>query len=128
MSNTNQMPNYLFEVSWEVCNKVGGIHTVVSTKALTVSKLLADNYMVIGPDLMQEGNNPEFEADATLLSDWRESLYEEGVRVRIGRWKVAGGIISSQCCSVMLLVLLLSHTLRTSAHQPIRLWHISTSG
>ena len=23
----------LFEVSWEVCNKVGGIHTVLSTKA-----------------------------------------------------------------------------------------------
>ena len=94
MSNTNQMPNYLFEVSWEVCNKVGGIHTVVSTKALTVNKLMADNYMVIGPDLMQEGNNPEFEADATLLSDWRESLYEEGVRVRIGRWKVAGNPIA----------------------------------
>ena len=94
MSNTNQMPNYLFEISWEVCNKVGGIHTVVSTKALTVSKLLADNYMVIGPDLMQEGTNPEFEADATLLSDWRESLYEEGVRVRIGRWKVAGNPIA----------------------------------
>ena len=94
MSNTNQMPNYLFEVSWEVCNKVGGIHTVVSTKALTVNKLMADNYMVIGPDLMQEGTNPEFEADATLLSDWRESLYEEGVRVRIGRWKVAGNPIA----------------------------------
>ena len=94
MSNTNQMPNYLFEVSWEVCNKVGGIHTVVSTKALTVNKLMGDNYMVIGPDLMQEGTNPEFEADAALLSDWRESLYAEGIRVRIGRWKVAGSPIA----------------------------------
>ena len=79
MSNKNQKPNYLFEVSWEVCNKVGGIHTVVATKALTVTKSLGDNYMVIGPDLMQEGANPEFEADNSLLAAWRESLYEEGV-------------------------------------------------
>ena len=86
----NQMPQHLFEVSWEVCNKVGGIHTVVATKALTVTKSMGDNYIVIGPDLMQESINPEFEADDTLLAAWRESLYEEGVRVRIGRWNVEG--------------------------------------
>ena len=54
MSNTNQMPNYLFEVSWEVCNKIGGIHTVIATKALTVTKNIGDNYITIGPDLMLE--------------------------------------------------------------------------
>ena len=43
---------------------------------------------------MQEGNNPEFEADATLLSDWRESLYEEGIRIRVGRWKINGNPIA----------------------------------
>ena len=30
-------PAYLFEVSWEVCNKVGGIHTVISTKVLSLA-------------------------------------------------------------------------------------------
>ena len=90
MSNMNQMPQHLFEVSWEVCNKVGGIHTVVATKALTVTKSMGDNYIVIGPDLMQESINPEFEADDTLLAAWRESLYEEGIRVRLGRWNVEG--------------------------------------
>ena len=84
------MPDHLFEVSWEVCNKVGGIHTVIATKALTVTKRMGDNYIVIGPDLMQESLNPEFEADDTLLTAWRESLYEEGIRVRIGRWNVEG--------------------------------------
>ena len=32
-------PDYIFETSWEVCNKVGGIHTVISTKALTLVKI-----------------------------------------------------------------------------------------
>ena len=90
MSNTSQMPDYLFEVSWEVCNKVGGIHTVISTKTLTVTKRMGDNYIVIGPDLMQEHANPEFAPDHTLLAGWRESLYNEGIRVRIGRWNVEG--------------------------------------
>ena len=84
------MPDHLFEVSWEVCNKVGGIHTVIATKALTVTKRMGDNYIVVGPDLMQESQNPEFEADDTLMTAWRESLYEEGIRVRIGRWNVEG--------------------------------------
>ena len=86
----NQTPDHLFEVSWEVCNKVGGIHTVIATKALTVTKRMGDNYIVVGPDLMQESQNPEFEADDTLMTAWRESLYEEGIRVRIGRWNVEG--------------------------------------
>ncbi len=85
-----KIPDHLFEVSWEVCNKIGGIHTVIATKALTVTKRIGDNYIVIGPDLMQEGANPEFEIDNTLLAAWRERLYEEGIRVRIGRWNVVG--------------------------------------
>ncbi|MBP3289461.1 MAG: alpha-glucan family phosphorylase, partial [Alistipes sp.] len=89
-----KMPDHLFEVSWEVCNKVGGIHTVIATKALTVTKMMGDKYIVIGPDLMQEDSNPEFEIDNTLMAAWRESLYEEGIRVRIGRWNVVGNPIA----------------------------------
>ena len=48
----------LFEVSWEVCNKVGGIYAVVSSKALEAAALFGDNYYLLGPDL---GNNAEFE-------------------------------------------------------------------
>ena len=54
-------PDYLFEVSWEVCNKVGGIHTVIATKALTVTEQLHDHYMLIGPDIHREEGNHEFE-------------------------------------------------------------------
>ena len=44
MKTNYQMPDHLFEVSWEVCNKVGGIHTVIATKAQTVGGQMGDNY------------------------------------------------------------------------------------
>ena len=40
---TTKQADYIFEVSWEVCNKVGGIHTVVSTKAKTLCGKLGSN-------------------------------------------------------------------------------------
>ena len=44
----------LFEVSFEVCNKVGGIHTVLSTKASTLVEKYGDDYVCIGPWLMRD--------------------------------------------------------------------------
>lgn len=85
--------DFLFEVSWEVCNKVGGIHTVVATKALMVEKALGDNYILIGPDIRREGDNPEFAEDAELLKEWRQALYHEGMRIKVGRWNVKGSPI-----------------------------------
>ena len=90
MSNAKHSPDLLFEVSWEVCNKVGGIHTVISTKAQTVTRKFADRYVLLGPDLSHEGVNPEFEEDPNQLKAWRQSLYNEGIRVRVGRWKIKG--------------------------------------
>ena len=90
MSNAKHTPDFLFEVSWEVCNKVGGIHTVISTKAQTATRKFADRYLLIGPDLSHEGLNPEFEEDPNLLKAWRQGLYNEGIRVRAGHWKIKG--------------------------------------
>ena len=94
--NNNEIlaPDYLFEVSWEVCNKVGGIHTVIATKALTMTEKLGDKYILLGPDVFRESVNPEFEEDANLLKLWRQTLYNDGIRVRIGRWKVKGSPIA----------------------------------
>ena len=94
MSEKKFTPDTLFEVSWEVCNKVGGIHTVVATKALTATKMLGDKYIVIGPDFSQDNGNSEFEEDATLFRAWRQQLYNAGIRVRIGRWKIVGSPIA----------------------------------
>ena len=60
MSEIKFNPDALFEVSWEVCNKVGGIHTVLATKALTVTNQMGDKYITIGPDFSQDAANPEF--------------------------------------------------------------------
>ncbi len=94
MTTAKLSPDYLFEASWEVCNKVGGIHTVISTKALTTTKKLGDRYMLIGPDFSHEGVNPEFEEDGELLKAWRQNLYHEGIRIRVGRWKINGNPIA----------------------------------
>ena len=88
-------PDYLFEVSWEVCNKVGGIHTVISTKTLSVVKEIGDQYVTIGPDVWRENEeHPEFKEDSSLFPEWKESAAREGLRVRIGRWKIEGSPIA----------------------------------
>ena len=82
---------FLFETSWEVCNKVGGIHTVVSTKALNIIEKLGNNYILIGPDVWrEEATNPEFIPDDTLFEAWKSRAASEGLKVRIGRWNIAG--------------------------------------
>ena len=47
---TTKYPDYLFEISWEVCNKIGGIHTVLATRAALLKEKLADRYITIGAD------------------------------------------------------------------------------
>lgn len=83
--------DFIFETSWEVCNKVGGIHTVISTKALKIVNQLGDNYVLIGPDVWREDiTNPEFIPDDTLFADWKGRAVSEGLRVKTGRWNIAG--------------------------------------
>lgn len=91
MSEKLIRPDYLFEVSWEVCNKVGGIHTVISTKALTLVKEYKNNLIHIGPDVWRDtDSNPEFTEDPNLFASWRNQIAQEGIRVRIGRWNIEG--------------------------------------
>lgn len=66
MNDMKLKPDFLFEISWEVCNKVGGINTVIATKARTVCVKYGDRYFTIGPDLGQ-GADREFEEDPALL-------------------------------------------------------------
>ena len=60
MSKEHIEPDYIFETSWEVCNLVGGIYTVLSTKSKTLQKLYKDKIIFIGPDIWQDKENPLF--------------------------------------------------------------------
>lgn len=82
----------LFETSWEVCNKIGGIYTVLSTKAKTLQKLYKDKTIFIGPDVWNDENpSPYFVPSRTLLKDWKaQAQFPEGVSVRVGRWDIPG--------------------------------------
>ena len=68
---------------------------MVSTKVLSVVKKMGEHYITIGPDVWRDSKeHPEFEEDGSLFSDWKESAAREGLRVRIGRWKIEGRPIS----------------------------------
>jgi phosphorylase/glycogen(starch) synthase len=83
--------DFIFETSCEVCNKVGGIHTVISTKALNIINEVGDNYILIGPDVWREDiTNPEFIPDESLFIDWKIRATSEGLRVKTGRWNISG--------------------------------------
>ena len=90
-------PDYIFESSWEVCNKVGGIYTVLSTRAKTLQEAHHDQVIFIGPGLWkrEDGNyskkeSPYFREDQTLFADWQRETKENGLQVRVGRWTVPG--------------------------------------
>ena len=83
-------PDYIIEVSWEVCNKVGGIYTVLSTRAKTILTKTDAQLMFIGPDLWKETANPLFKEDKRLMAGWRKRATEEGLNIRIGRWMIPG--------------------------------------
>ena len=62
----------LIETSWEVCNKVGGIYTVLSTKAHNLQKLYHDRAIFIGPDVWTaEHQSPFFKESKTLVATRR---------------------------------------------------------
>jgi len=90
MIQENLVPDYIFESSWEVCNKVGGIYTVLSTRAKTMQDLMHDRVFFIGPDFWRDKENPLFEEDQTLFAEWREHAVQEALSLRIGRWQIPG--------------------------------------
>ena len=80
-----------FEVAWEVCQKVGGIYTVVKTKIPAMLERWGDNYCLIGPYNPQSAaiEFEETSADEPVRSTLRE-LKHAGISCYFGRWLVPG--------------------------------------
>ena len=78
----------LFEVSWEVCNKVGGIYTVIRSKLPEATSIFGEEYFVLGPDLK---TNLDFEeTEEEIWNRIREGVAIKEIPCRFGRWKVPG--------------------------------------
>ncbi len=91
MDTKTTTPEYLFESSWEVCNKVGGIYTVLSTKAHTLQQMFNDKVVFIGPDVWGPANAPDFIEDDALFADWKKhARTTDKLKMKVGRWNVPG--------------------------------------
>jgi len=80
---------WLFEISWEVCNKVGGIHTVLGSKAAQAMETFEGRYVAMGPLL---DRNPGFEPcdPPEDVKPALERLESKGIHTAVGRWDVPG--------------------------------------
>ena len=84
----------LLETSWEVCNKMGGIYTVLASRAATMTRRHPQDIIFVGPLLAAEGDALPLDFIPTgvpELAAWqREASSELGLRLVVGRWAVAG--------------------------------------
>lgn len=94
MTKNILFPDYIFESSWEVCNKVGGIYTVLSTRAKTLQERLQDRLVFIGPDCWGEKTSPYFKEDESLLKEWKDKALSEGLNIKVGRWDIPGNPVA----------------------------------
>ncbi|XP_069755204.1 glycogen [starch] synthase, muscle-like [Narcine bancroftii] len=83
---------FLFEVAWEVANKVGGIYTVIQTKTKLTVDQHGENYILIGPYVensvktqveLIESPNPAIKRTIDLMNS-------RGCKVHFGRWLIDG--------------------------------------
>lgn len=95
MKKNQYTPDFIFEASWEVSNMVGGIYTVLSSRAKTMVDKFKDQVMFIGPDVWKKEPNPWFKEDKKLLAAWKkEAESKDELKIKIGRWQVPGNPIA----------------------------------
>ncbi|XP_073418386.1 glycogen [starch] synthase, liver-like isoform X2 [Dendrobates tinctorius] len=82
----------LFEISWEVTNKVGGIFTVLQTKAKITADEWGDNYFLMGPYYEQNVRTQVEICDPPLPAIRRavDALQAQGCQLYFGRWLIEG--------------------------------------
>jgi phosphorylase/glycogen(starch) synthase len=80
--------DFLFEVSWEVCNKVGGIYTLLQSKLKQVIKNFGNNYILIGP--WHERSKGFIESSSPFLDELKKKLTAKNLLCHVGFWDTAG--------------------------------------
>ncbi len=91
LSEDPQDAPLLFEIAWEVCRRVGGIYTVLRSKAAITQEIYGDRYCLIGP-YVPGSAAIEFEElePGEVLGPTIEKLREQGIKAHYGRWLVTG--------------------------------------
>ena len=81
----------LFEVSWEVCWQLGGIYTVIRSKAPQMSRIWGDRYCLIGPYNQDTADVELEECQPTgPIAIAVERLRHLGIKVHHGHWLITG--------------------------------------
>jgi glycogen(starch) synthase len=83
--------DFILEISWEVCNKIGGINTVLATKAAQMVKRYRNGYILVGPYFVEKSKY-QFE-EAPCGDKFKEvfaNLDSQGIHCRFGRWLIEG--------------------------------------
>lgn len=82
----------LFEIAWEVANKVGGIYTVLKTKAPVTVHEYGDRYCLIGPYSYKTApmEVESLEPPTQELRDTFNAMASHGVKYHFGRWLIEG--------------------------------------
>lgn len=90
-------PTLLFEVSAEVCFKMGGIHTVIKSKAKYTQELWGEQYCMIGAYMGPQHYNYEtletidpLKINNRVLQQTIQQLQKGGWSIRVGIWKIEG--------------------------------------
>ncbi len=89
---TEEKLDLLFETSWEVCQKIGGIYAVLSTKARQLKDKFGDKLIFIGPDVWNENKpSPYFKEKKSLFKSASSKLtLPWDIKIRTGRWDIPG--------------------------------------
>ncbi|MEE8104732.1 MAG: alpha-glucan family phosphorylase [Planctomycetota bacterium] len=83
-------PSFLYVVSWEICNREGGVYTALSGAAPSLGAHHGEDLLFIGPDLRSVRGGPDDFLEAPVQPEWARLAAEHDVPVRFGRWAVDG--------------------------------------
>lgn len=121
---------HLIEVSWEVCNQVGGIYTVIRSKVPCVMEHWAGRYCLVGPYV-----NKNILAELDLMDDVQDIfgqaaavLRKKGYHVHYADWLVTGkprvilinpNVIEDQVMHVVKYLLWKNHGISATQNSPL---------
>ncbi len=80
---------FLVEASWEVCNKVGGIHTVITSKAQYIQREFED-YVLVGPYFYEKASKEFIErVPPSEFKGVFSELKSRGILCHYGTWLIS---------------------------------------